>query len=116
MPVKLQSKSKIIADLGLDKNGRVTRYLTNNCKKHMDKYVPYDTGTLAVTAIATSNQIIYDQEYAEYVYDGISKSGKPLNYQLDKHPLATSHWDKKMWSAEKDNVLAEVQAYVNRGG
>lgn len=27
-----------------------------------------------------------------------------------------SHWDKKMMSAEKDKLVAQVQKYVNRGG
>ena len=116
MSVKLQPTKAIIKDLGLDKDGLVTRFLATTCRKHMDKYVPYDEGTLAGEAYSTKNQIIYDQEYATYIYEGISKSGKKLNYHLDKHPYATSYWDKKMWSAEREQVISKVENYMKRIG
>ena len=79
----------------------------------MDKYVPFDRGNLAKYYI-DGNYIVYDQQYAHYQYVGISHSGKPLNYHTDKHPLATSYWDKKMVTAEINDVVKEVQNYVNR--
>ena len=111
MSVKMQPTSVIKAKLGIDTNGRVQKFFTNTCAKHMDKYVPFDEGNLADYSIQ-GNLIVYEQEYARYQYYGISKSGKKLNYQTDKHPLATSYWNEKMWSAEKDDVIKEVQDYI----
>lgn len=125
MKVKLKPTSVIIANLGLKPNGPVQKFFTNTCALHMDKYLPFDTGSLAYTAVLPSgninegnvfdNAIVYNQEYAKYVYYGLSKTGKPLNYQIDKHPQATSYWDKAMWTAERKQVAREVQNFVERG-
>ncbi len=124
MPIKLNPTSQIKARLGIEPNGRVQKFFTATCAKKMDKYVPFDEGTLAETVIidgqptrnVTENTITYEMPYARYVYYGISKNGKPLNYHTDKHPLAHKYWDKEMWSAEKQDVVKEVQNYVNHGG
>lgn len=82
----------------------------------MDKYVPMDTGALSETLDVGADYITYEQEYAHYQYKGISVNGKPLNYHTDKHPLATSNWDKKMVTAEMQDVVKEVQDYVRKRG
>lgn len=120
MPVSMKPTSTIKAKLGIEPNGRVQKFFTNTCAKKMDKYVPFDEGTLAETVIVggqptsavTNNTITYETKYARYVYYGISKSGKPMNYQTDKHPLAGSYWDKRMVSAEMQDIVKEVQDYI----
>ena len=111
--VDLPPVSVIEMDLGLTPNSDVHRFFTQTCAIHMDKYVPYDTGVLSMYDLDV-NRIIYEPVYAEYQYYGISKSGKPLNYQTDKHPLATSYWDKHMWNAEGYIIEKEMQDYIRR--
>ena len=113
--MKMKPISTIKAQLGINPNGRVQRFFTDACFNHMEKYIPMDTGALAGTFDKGINYITYEQPYAHYQYIGESVSGKPLNYHKDKHPLATSYWDKKMWTAEGQIVVKEVQDYVNRG-
>lgn len=111
----------IIANLGVGDDGEVHAFFTSTCAKAMDKYVPYDNGDLAETVIkdgqptenVTVDTITYAQPYAHYVYNGISKSGKPLNYQTDKHELATHHWAEKMVTAEGEDVVRQVQNYID---
>lgn len=112
--LKMQPDSVIQAQLGIEPNGRVQRYFTNQCKLHMDKYVPFDTGTLASTVKSTADEIIYDQPYAKVVYYGV-RDGKKLNYHTDKHPKACSYWDRQMASAEMQDVIKEVQMYYDWG-
>lgn len=126
MKVELKPTSVIVANLGLAPNGPVQKWFTNTCALHIDKYVPFDTGALAETSVLSNgeinkenvydNAIVYNQEYAKYVYYGISRSGKPMNYQTDKHILAGPYWDKRMWSAEKEQVVREVQNYIDKRG
>ena len=111
MPVKLKPTSVIKARLGLEPNGRVQKFLTHSCRLHMDKYLPFDTGTLATTANEQPNAVIYEQPYAKVVYYGV-RNGKEINYHLDKHPLAGPYWDKRMVSAEMQDVVKEVQDYI----
>ena len=109
MPVKLKPTSEIKARLGLEPNGKVQKFFTNTCYKHMDKYVPQRDGNLRTIVDIQADSITYEQEYAKYQYKGISKSGKPLNY---KTPGTGSYWDKRMVSAEMEQVVQEVQDYI----
>lgn len=48
---------------------------------------------------------------------GVAKvpSGKKLNYNKFRHPLATSHWDEAMMTARKDDLVKAYQDYLNGG-
>ena len=93
-------------------NGKVLKYFTNTCYRYMDKYVPYESGPLRNQVIIEDNSITYTQLYARYQYKGRSIKGKPLVY---KTPGTGSYWDRKMVSAEFDQVVQEVQKYIDRG-
>lgn len=115
MPVKMQPTSVIKARLGIEPNGRVQKFFTNTCYKHMDKYVPKDEGNLRTIVDIENNSITYEMPYAKYQYYGIRKDGSHVvrNYTT---PGTGTYWDKRMVSAEMQDVVKEVQDYVNRGG
>ena len=117
MPVRLKPINVILADLNLEKGGKVETFATETCAKHMDKYVPFDEGNLAKYYI-TGNEIHYDQNYASYQYFGRRKDGShPINEgnrNRTYHPLATSYWDAKMMTAEKTEVIQEIQDFMRR--
>ena len=114
MPVKMAPTSVIKANLGITPDGWVSKFATQTCAIHMDKYVPYRRGILSEYTIEDGNLIVYDQDYARYQYYGVSKNGKPFHYNPEKHPLATSEWDKHMWNAEKQDVIKEIQDFMRR--
>ena len=61
-------------------------------------YVPYETGKLANSAhIDEKGNIIYDEPYAQEVYDS------DRQYDKDKHKQATGHWVEQAYKdkAEK---------------
>lgn len=111
MKVKMNPTSQIIARLGLETNGKVHKFFTNACYKHMDKYVPMDTGNLRTNVDIQSNSITYESPYARYQYYGIREDGshKVKNYTT---PGTGPYWDKRMVSAEMQDVIKEVQDYV----
>lgn len=115
MPVKLKPTSVIKARLGIEPNGRVQKFFTNTCYKHMDKYVPMDEGNLRTNVDIQSSTIIYESPYARYQYYGIREDG---THQVQHYttPGTGPYWDKRMVSAEMQDVVKEVQRYVNRGG
>jgi hypothetical protein len=126
MPViiELKSSDEIIKYMNLDESGKLHSFFTETCALHMDKYVPFDEGILAGTVVkgnntttnVTTDEIIYDQEYASYQYFGERKDGshKTVNRSLDMHPLATSYWDEHMWTAEKETIEKEVENEFKR--
>ena len=115
MPVKLKPTSEIKARLGLEPNGRVQKFFTNTCYKHMDKYVPRRDDNLRTIVDIQPDSITYEQEYASYQYYGMRKDGSHVvkNYTT---PGTGPYWDRRMVSAEMDQVVQEVQDYINRGG
>lgn len=113
MPVKIKPTSQIKIRLGIEPNGRVQRFAVHTCAIHMDKYLPFDTGTLARTVEERQNAVVYNQPYAEIVYKGV-RNEKELNYQTDKHPLAGPYWEKRMMSAEGKDVIKEIQNFTRR--
>lgn len=113
MSVKMQPTSVIKANLGIEPNGKVQKFFTNTCYRYMDKYIPKDNGLLREIVTLTSNSITYEQEYAHAQYIGEVNGGKVVNYTT---PGTGPYWDKRMVSAEIQDVVAEVQNYVNKGG
>ena len=111
MPVKMNPTSQIKADLGLEPNGRVQQFFTNTCYKHMDKYVPMNEGNLRINVDIKSDSITYESPYARYQYYGIRGDG---TYQVNNYttPGTGPYWDKRMVSAEIDDVVEEVQDYI----
>ncbi len=115
MPVKMQPTSVIKARLGLEPNGRVQKFFTNACYKHMDKYVPKDSGDLRTVVDVNDDNIVYEMPYARYQYYGVreDRTHEVKNYTT---PVTGPYWDKQMVSAEMQDVVKEVQNYIDRGG
>lgn len=119
MSLKMQPTSKIKARLGIEPNGRVQKFFTNTCYKHMDKYVPMSdlesAGNLRTIVDIQPDSITYESLYAEYQYYGMRKDGT----HVVKHyttPGTGPYWDRRMVSAEMKDVVEEVQNFVNNGG
>ncbi len=111
MPVKMKPTSVIKARLGLEPNGRVQKFFTETCYKHMDKYVPKEDGNLRTIVTMQPDSITYESNYAEYQYYGMRKDGTHVvkNYTT---PGTGPYWDKRMVSAEMQDVVKEVQDYI----
>lgn len=111
MPVKLKPTSLIKVRLGLEPNGRVQSFLTGRCYAHMDKYVPQRDGNLRTIVDIQTNSITYESPYAKYQYHGKREDGsRPVKKYTT--PGTGPYWDKKMVSAEINDVIKEVQGYI----
>ena len=112
MAVKMQPTSTIMAHLGIEPNGKAQSFFTNTCYKHMNKYVPKRTGNLRNNVDIQSDRITYKSPYAKIQYEGIIWGHEVQNYTT---PGTGPYWDRRMVSAEMQDVVKEVQQYVNRG-
>lgn len=113
MPVRFKPTSVIKANLGIEPNGRVQQFFTNTCYKHMDKYVPKDNGDLRTIVTILPSSITYEMPYARYQYYGVREDGthQVKNYTT---PGTGPYWDKRMVSAEMQDIVEEVQDYIGR--
>lgn len=114
--IELSSLNKLQKQLGIEPDGVVQTFFTHTCRLHCDKYVPYESGPLSNNVSETPSSFTYESPYAEYQYRGERKDGshKIVNRTYDKHPLATSYWDKHMVTAEGNEVASEVRQFMRR--
>lgn len=111
MPIKMKPTSQIKARLGIQPNGRVQKFFTNTCYKHMDKYVPMREGNLRTIVDVNSDNIVYESPYARYQYYGMRNDGSRVVTKYTT-PGTGPYWDKRMVSAEMQDVVKEVQDYI----
>lgn len=138
LKIEMRKPQEIILRHNLEEGGKVQKFFTNTCYKHMDKYVPYDEGNLRKNVSIEDDKIIYESPYARYQYYGklmVMDNGKGAYYSpeygfwsdkgkkkhltninLVYHTAGTgSYWDKRMVSAEADTIAKEVEDYMKRG-
>lgn len=65
--------------------------------------MPYRTGATIKLTVAQTDpsvpEIVTEEPQAVYLYNGVSRSGKPLNYTRTKNSLAVAHLDNAVTPA-----------------
>ena len=113
MKVKVEMKpSSQIVNRILDDD--VGRFLAETWAKIFEKYTPRDSGTLGQSYITEPWKVTYTQRYAHYQWQGVSKKGKPLNYNKEKNMLAQSHWEEAAERDKSSEVARAVTEYIKR--
>ena len=118
MPLHIDPKG-LKVDLGINPGGDVQSFFVDACYRHMDKYVPRRPGTiggsLRETVTLNTESITYEMPYARYQYYGEREDGshKVKHYST---PGTGPYWDERMQSAELQDLIDEVQAYIDSGG
>lgn len=118
--VKIAPPREVIRRLGMDVRGDVQRFWTATVLRRIQRYMPYRTGETIKLTIAQTDinkpEIVTDEPQARTLFNGVSKSGRPLNYTRTKNPQAGPRWDKALTAAEMPIMQQELQAYVDRRG
>lgn len=132
----------LLRKAGLQKQGPAQKLLDKLVVDWNQKYVPFETGTLARSPYAVSafgsGQIIYPGPYAHYQYYGevygpnipiidsntgllhfVSPkgkkkhpTGKQLKYSTEMNALAGSHWFDRMKADHLKDIVKEVEDFV----
>lgn len=112
-------------------------FMANEAKRLMDPYVPALNMALSqnVRVYVEGDQgvVHYLSPYASYQHEGVlmvsritgspwakkgeSKvvTGRKLNYNKSRHPLATSEWERAMKAARMGDLTNAVQRHVKGG-
>lgn len=134
--------AQFVEENGIGVGGHVQKTIDAAVIRECFPYVPFDEGVLAGSAnTATeigSGEVVYDTPYARYQYYGevygpnIPKvengeivgywsppekhpTGRQLQYNTDKNPLAGSRWFDRAMADHKDDILKEAQHAADRG-
>ncbi len=100
--------SKLAKSIETDSN--MLTYSAETFAELVDPYVPYRTGRLSKDVTIHAGSITYNAPYARKVYQS------NMNFRKDKHPLASSAWDKVALPQIRQQWEKSVQDYVNRNG
>ena len=131
MAFNLPASGTIKAQLGINNGGKVHAFFTETCKDEMIPFIPTgDTSLLSQNGIVTNyDEISYTLPYAHYIYEGILyvdpetgssyarkgqtkiPTGRALEYS---NPNTGSFWDQRMWTANGEKVIKQVQDYIDR--
>lgn len=102
----------------LDEQGDAQMFHTKNVLRRVQKYMPYRTGATIKLTVAQTDprvpEIVTEEPQAVYLYNDVSRSGKPLNYTKTKNPLAGGHWDRALVAAEGDALAADLERYIGK--
>ena len=102
------NKNQILKSYGVQKanyaiGDSAELFLSNNCFRRMQKYVPFDTGALSTTATVRAGSVTYEQPYAHKQYT--TNKGKGIRGK---------YWDKKMIANERDALTREVERFMKK--
>lgn len=94
-----------VLDMGTDAH---RRRLAVAAGRGMNPYVPMRTGQLMGSAQPGVGVVAYNTDYVTYVFD----PHRPIRIHKDKHPKATSRWDRKYSDDGAKEVCEEVLRIV----
>ena len=110
----MPSSKEVIRNLGVDERGKVQRFATEQIRVRMKPYMPWRTGFTAtdLTYSDSPTTILVAAPYARYLYNGVSRSGKPLNYTRTVNPMAGPRWDRTMVQRDGKKITQAIEAYA----
>ena len=129
---KIKSANQILKNHGLEKDGRVQKYLMTTADRFMMPFIPGGAGGMLAKnkAYPNNHSIKYISPYAHYQYTGklmLTKSGSSwakegekkfyTNEKLKYHTAGTgAKWDKLMMQRRKNDLIKDVENYIKTGG
>lgn len=112
----IPQKEQIIEHFGLDIGGRTQEVIDTSFMAYMEPYMPKDSGTMIDLMFAQNKpgkgEIDINVNYADYVNTGVSKSGKPLNYQ--GAPMRGANFVERMLSDHFQDILNDAQKEIDK--
>ena len=112
----IPQKEQIIEHFGLDIGGRTQEVIDSSFMAYMEPYMPKDSGTMIDLMFAQNKpgkgEIDINVNYADYVNTGISKSGKPLNYQ--GAPMRGANFVERMLADHFQDILNDAQREIDK--
>ncbi len=109
----LRPPDEVMRELGVDARGKVQQFVTDRVRFRMQRYMPWDTGftVTSLTQVTSPTTITVNAPYAQYLYNGVSRSGNALDYTKTTNPMAGPFWDRTLVQNEGDAIAEEAASY-----
>ena len=107
--LRLDPVDKILLKRHMGKDRSAQKFFTATVRRHSDKYVPMDSGTMKDSAQEGEDYILYNTPYAAKNY--YDNGGHGLQGTASGG-LRGKEWDKRMMASEGKEVVQSVADYV----
>jgi hypothetical protein len=110
----------ILKNHGLEKGGKVQRFMTNEVYKLSMPYTPFDSSTLSTTVDLEANSITYKSIYAKYQWSGKVMVGsapkQPTNKELTYQgaPKRGKEWTNRAMADHKEELIKSVEDFIKK--
>ena len=99
--------------LGADRDGDVQKFVTDDVFKRLIPYIPKRSGELRSNAKIVSNtKIEVTGIYARAQFFGVTRSGKPFDYNELAGAKVGAHWDRRLIADEGGAIVADANRYI----
>ena len=114
--IKLPNANELIEKYGMKPYGKLQYIVDSTIVEFSDPYTPRDSKTMQDSVVPSigSGELVYNTPYAHYQWVGVSKNGKPFNYQK-KNPLATDHWVIEAMKVHLEDVCRIAEKEIQNG-
>lgn len=135
--IDMEDVNTILKSHGLEANGKVQKFFTNEIMRASDDYTPNDGGILRASARNLGNAILYNTPYARYhwygklMVDPITGKGsffkegyghwsrpntpKVLTQRDMKYkgsPTRGPRWVERAWVNNKDSIIESTEKFI----
>lgn len=102
--IEMSPAEEMLRKRGIEKGGRVQKYIDSTVVRLCDKYVPFLSGLLkrAIGTVYGSGYVRYNTVYAKFQYYGNSGGGRE---GMKQNGLRGRLWFERMKAAHKDEIL-----------
>lgn len=108
------SADDILEMMGMEEHGPVQQAIDQAVVDYAKRYWAWDTGFLANSATGIGTGILtYTADYASELYYGVRDNGRPINYHLDKNPMAGPFPIERMWADHQEDIVRRAQEVVD---
>lgn len=85
-----------IKKLGLDEQGRVQKFVTDEILRKCDPYVPFDQGTLRDSGYIDGTDVVWHTPYARRWFYANEGGGADQNIHFQGAPIRGAYWVDRM--------------------
>lgn len=102
--IQIDSAEEMLRKRGVEKGGKVQKYIDSNVVSYCDKYVPFLSGLLkrAIGTVYGSGYVRYNTVYAKPQYYGNAGMGRG---GMSRGGLRGRLWFERMKAAHKSDIL-----------
>lgn len=139
--LNIDAANKILSRHGLDQEGNVQVFFTNEVFRASAPYTPFDNGVLSGTAVLMPAGFTYIVPYARYLWEGklmvdplykigafydpvygfwsrpgIQKELTNKDLKFKGAPMRGSKWVERAWIDNKATIIDSTQKFIDKGG